>query len=159
MPGVLQSPYHRLGGDESVVRLVERFYQQMDTLPEAATIRALHADELLPMVDKLSVFLIGWMGGPQSYTERFGRVVIPAGPDPSSPLPLFERIDGEPNRSTRRQTSEKLNCGGAGASSPEECQRRQGGGRQWCSRRLGDCREHEVLGQREVRKRRVVDQR
>ncbi len=30
------------------------------------------------MLDKLSVFLIGWMGGPQRYRERFGRIVIPA---------------------------------------------------------------------------------
>ena len=34
------------------------------------------------MVDKLAVFLIGWMGGPQHYTERFGRVVIPAAHQP-----------------------------------------------------------------------------
>ena len=73
-----ESPYRSLGGDEGVARLVECFYEHMATLPEAATIRAMHADDLAPMVDKLSVFLIGWMGGPQHYTERFGRVIIPA---------------------------------------------------------------------------------
>ncbi len=78
MSNEIQSPYLRLGCAAGVVRLVELFYMQMDTLPEAATIRALHADELAPMVDKLSVFLIGWMGGPQNYTKRFGRIVIPA---------------------------------------------------------------------------------
>jgi hemoglobin len=57
---------------------VDRFYANMDTLPEAATIRALHADDLAPMVEKLAVFLIGWMGGPRRYTERFGPVIIPA---------------------------------------------------------------------------------
>jgi hemoglobin len=61
---------------------VERFYQYMDTLPEAATIRAMHAADLGPMVDKLSVFLIGWMGGPENYSQRFGRVVIPAAHQP-----------------------------------------------------------------------------
>jgi hemoglobin len=74
----MESPYRRLGGDEGVARLVERFYENMATLPEAATIRAMHAGDLAPMVDKLSVFLVGWMGGPQHYTERFGRVIIPA---------------------------------------------------------------------------------
>ena len=61
-----------------VMRLVERFYHHMDTRSEAATIRAMHADDLAPMVEKLGVFLIGWMGGPQRYNERFGRVIIPA---------------------------------------------------------------------------------
>jgi hemoglobin len=73
-----QSPYQRLGGTEAVVHLVEHFYQRMTTSPEATTIRAMHGDDLAPMVDKLSVFLIGWMGGPQNYRERFGRVIIPA---------------------------------------------------------------------------------
>ena len=73
-----KSPYQRLGGDDGVTRLVERFYGRMTSSPEAATIRAMHGDDLAPMVDKLSVFLIGWMGGPQSYRERFGRVIIPA---------------------------------------------------------------------------------
>ena len=72
------SPYQRLGGDAGVMRLVERFYHHMDTFPEAASIRAMHADDLAPMIDKLGVFLIGWMGGPENYRERFGRVVIPA---------------------------------------------------------------------------------
>lgn len=82
MPDPIETLYRRLGGDEGVVRLVERFYQYMDTLPEAATIRALHRGDLAPMVDKLSVFLIGWMGGPQNYRKRFGRVIIPAAHEP-----------------------------------------------------------------------------
>jgi hemoglobin len=74
----VESPYQRLGGDAGVMRLVTRFYHHMDTLPEAGPIRAMHADDLTPMIDKLGVFLIGWMGGPENYRERFGRVVIPA---------------------------------------------------------------------------------
>ena len=66
MPEAILTPHEQLGGDAGVVRLVERFYERMDAEPEAATIRALHADELAPMVDKLSVFLIGWLGGPAS---------------------------------------------------------------------------------------------
>ncbi len=34
--------------------------------------------ELARQEDKLATFLVGWMGGPQRYNERFGRVVIPA---------------------------------------------------------------------------------
>jgi hemoglobin len=71
------TPYTLLGGDEGVRKLVSDFYALMDSLPEAAPIRAMHKGDLAEMEDKLSTFLIGWMGGPQRYTERFGRVVIP----------------------------------------------------------------------------------
>jgi len=73
----IRSPWERLGGDAGVRALVERFYGFMDELPEARTIREMHGADLEPMVDKLATFLIGWMGGPQRYRERFGRVIIP----------------------------------------------------------------------------------
>lgn len=82
MSETVESPYLRLGGDAGVLQLVERFYHHMDTLPEAARIRAMHAADLTPMVDKLATFLIGWMGGPERYRERFGRVIIPAAHEP-----------------------------------------------------------------------------
>jgi hemoglobin len=72
-----QNPFEALGGEEGVVALVDRFYELMDTLPEAAPIRAMHAGDLELIRDKLATFLIGWMGGPQRYHEKFGRVVIP----------------------------------------------------------------------------------
>jgi hemoglobin len=73
----MNTPYEQLG-DEGVRTLVDRFYAVMSTRPDAAVIRAMHKDDLAVMSDKLATFLVGWMGGPQRYTERFGRVVIPA---------------------------------------------------------------------------------
>ena len=73
----MNTPYEQLG-DEGVRALVDRFYRAMDTRPDAAVIRAMHKEELALMSDKLATFLVGWMGGPQRYNERFGRVVIPA---------------------------------------------------------------------------------
>jgi hemoglobin len=72
-----ENPFEALGGEEGVIRLVDRFYERMDTLPEAAPIRAMHKESLDLIKDKLATFLIGWMGGPQRYNEKFGRVVIP----------------------------------------------------------------------------------
>ncbi len=72
-----KTPYELLGGDAGVRQLVSDFYHFMDTLPEAAPIRAMHEGDLSEMTDKLGTFLIGWMGGPQRYQERFGRVIIP----------------------------------------------------------------------------------
>lgn len=74
----MDSPYEQLGRENGVQGLVARFYGYMATLPEASTIRAMHARDLSPMIEKLAVFLVGWMGGPRRYTERFGPVVIPA---------------------------------------------------------------------------------
>ncbi|MDH5376931.1 MAG: hypothetical protein OEX00_01250, partial [Gammaproteobacteria bacterium] len=40
------SPYNKLGGDAAVRELVDRFYDYMDTLPEAQGIRRLHPADL-----------------------------------------------------------------------------------------------------------------
>jgi hemoglobin len=79
-----QTPYELLGGDGGVRQLTSDFYRLMDTLPDAATIRAMHKGDLAEMTDKLGTFLIGWLGGPQHYQERFGRVIIPLAHRPFS---------------------------------------------------------------------------
>jgi hemoglobin len=65
--------YHKLGGETAVRNLVERFYQLMDELPEARTIRALHPADLTQSKERLFLFLSGWLGGPPLYAERFGQ--------------------------------------------------------------------------------------
>ena len=67
-----QNPhYERIGGEAKVRELVKRFYELMDTLPEAAGIRAMHRD-LAESEEKLFLFLSGWLGGPQLYVEKYG---------------------------------------------------------------------------------------
>lgn len=66
------SHFEQLGGDAGIRRLVDRFYDLMDTAPEAATIRALHARSLKSSRDKLHLFLTGWTGGPPVYVEKHG---------------------------------------------------------------------------------------
>jgi hemoglobin len=66
------TPYQQIGGDDGVRRLVDRFYDLMDTAPEAATVRALHATSLKASREKLYLYLTGWTGGPQHYVERYG---------------------------------------------------------------------------------------
>ncbi len=67
-----QTIYEQIGGEQTVRRLIDRFYDLMDTLPEAAGIRALHPEALDESREKLFMFLTGWMGGPPLYIERFG---------------------------------------------------------------------------------------
>lgn len=64
--------YQRIGGEKVVRKLVERFYQLMDELPEAYELRKLHAPDLSLAEEKLFMFLSGWMGGPPLYIEQFG---------------------------------------------------------------------------------------
>jgi hemoglobin len=67
-----------IGGEQSVHRLVDRFYDLMDTLPEAAGIRALHPTSLASSREKLRLFLTGWLGGPPLYAERYGPPMLRA---------------------------------------------------------------------------------
>lgn len=66
------SPYQRLGGEIAVKKLVNRFYELMDTLPEAVTIRALHPQDLTESNNKLFMFLSGWLGGPDLFQQAYG---------------------------------------------------------------------------------------
>ena len=64
--------YEQIGGEAGVRKLVDRFYDLMDTDPQAAGIRALHPAELTGSREKLFLFLSGWMGGPSLYIQRHG---------------------------------------------------------------------------------------
>lgn len=61
-----------MGGEPVIKKLVDDFYHLMDTLPEAAGIRAQHAPDLKEANEKLFMFLMGWTGGPQLYIEKHG---------------------------------------------------------------------------------------
>jgi hemoglobin len=72
----IASHYNRIGGEERVRALVERFYAVMDELPEAYGIRKLHGRDLQSASEKLFKFLSGWMGGPQLYVEQYGHPML-----------------------------------------------------------------------------------
>ena len=65
------TPFEHFGGQPVVDRLVDLFYDRMDTLPEARDIRALHPANLAPLRALLKEYLAEWLGGPKLYsTER-----------------------------------------------------------------------------------------
>ncbi len=66
------SIYTLIGGETGLRSLVNRFYDLMDSSPEAAKIRAFHAKSLKQSREKLFMFLSGWSGGPPLYVEKFG---------------------------------------------------------------------------------------
>jgi hemoglobin len=69
---MVETHYQRLAGEETIRRLVDRFYDLMDSEPEYYGIRKLHPPSLDGARGKLFMFLSGWTGGPQPYTEQFG---------------------------------------------------------------------------------------
>ncbi|MEP5837512.1 MAG: group II truncated hemoglobin [Marinobacter sp.] len=70
-----QTPYEALG-ETGIRELTGVFYDLMDELPEVAGIRAMHAADLGPMKEKLAEYLIGWMGGPPLYANKYGSVCM-----------------------------------------------------------------------------------
>ena len=64
--------YEELGGEAGIRSLVDRFYDLMDSAPEAVHVRALHAKTLKASREKLFLFLTGWTDGPDLYVEAFG---------------------------------------------------------------------------------------
>lgn len=66
------SMFERVGGAVTIDRLVEAFYGKMDTLPEARTIRTMHAPDLGPVKNVLKRYLSEWTGGPKLYSPEKG---------------------------------------------------------------------------------------
>jgi hemoglobin len=76
--GTEDASYQAAGGFAGLQQLVNDFYDIMDTLPEAAHIRAMHPADLTVSKDKLARFLAGWLGGPRLFREKYGPIAIPA---------------------------------------------------------------------------------
>ena len=68
----MKTHYDMLGGEAGIRRLVDRFYDLMDELPEAWELRKIHPQDLQGSRDKLFKFLSGWLGGPGLYEAEYG---------------------------------------------------------------------------------------
>lgn len=68
--------YEAIGGDPTVRALTHRFYELMDTLPEAARCRAVHPADLSGSEEKFYEYLTGWLGGPPIYLEKRGHPML-----------------------------------------------------------------------------------
>ena len=70
-----QTPFQILG-ETGIRDLTNAFYDIMDRDPEFAQLRRMHAEDLSPMKEKLAEYLIGWMGGPPLYAQKYGTVCM-----------------------------------------------------------------------------------
>lgn len=64
--------YEMMGEESGLRALVNRFYDVIETSPEATRLRALHPKSLKQSREKFFMFLSGWTGGPQLYVEKYG---------------------------------------------------------------------------------------
>ncbi|MBB3964922.1 group II truncated hemoglobin [Rhizobium metallidurans] len=64
--------YEAVGGDATIRALSHRFYELMDTLPEASHVRAVHPPTLECSEAKFYEYLTGYLGGPPVYVEKYG---------------------------------------------------------------------------------------
>jgi hemoglobin len=72
----MQTHYERIGGEDMVRRLVDRFYDLMDEDPDYYGVRKLHPADLSGSREKLFMFLSGWMGGPPLFVEKIGQPML-----------------------------------------------------------------------------------
>lgn len=75
--GVGDCSFRFAGGEDGIKNLVDEFYNQMDTVPEAKLIRDMHPKDLTISKDKLTRFLCGWLGGPKLFHEKYGSIKLP----------------------------------------------------------------------------------
>jgi hemoglobin len=64
-----RTPFEALGGAAVIRRIVDRFYDLMDSEPQYARLRAMHAADLAPMQASLAGWLSAWAGGPRDWFE------------------------------------------------------------------------------------------
>lgn len=76
--GAATTAYELMGGQDTVDRLVDGFYDRMETLPEAAVIRAMHSADLTAIRVLLKKYLGEWLGGPRRYTSERGHPMLRA---------------------------------------------------------------------------------
>ena len=69
--------YRAAGELAGITSLVDAFYSNMDTFPEARVIRKMHPGDLTESRKKLTYFLCGVLGGPRLFIEHYGGINLP----------------------------------------------------------------------------------
>jgi len=81
------TPYEIIGQEDGVRQLAGAFYEAMDELEEAESVRRMHAENLDIIKQKLFEYLNGWLGGPHLYKDKYGTICLT---EPHQPYPIGE---------------------------------------------------------------------
>ena len=81
----MSTPYEIIGQEEGVKALAGAFYEAMDELEQAESVRRMHAENLDVIQEKLFEYLNGWLGGPHLYKDKYGTICLT---EPHQPYPI-----------------------------------------------------------------------
>ena len=81
----MSTPYEIIGQEEGVKALAGAFYEAMDELEQAESVRRMHAENLDVIQQKLFEYLNGWLGGPHLYKDKYGTICLT---EPHQPYPI-----------------------------------------------------------------------
>ena len=82
------TPFEMIGGVEPIRRVVDAIYDLVESDPQYAELRAMHAPDMTPMRDALTGFFTGWMGGSREwFTAQGGFCVMTR----HSKMPITEK--------------------------------------------------------------------
>lgn len=90
--GTGDASFQAAGGVAGLEKLVNDFYDIMDSAADMQALRAMHAADLTESRDKLSRFLSAWLGGPRRYAEKYGTIHVP-GAHQHMPIDVQEMED------------------------------------------------------------------
>lgn len=66
------SPYCLIGGEKGTRALAERFYDIMQTEPEATALLNIHPQPMDSIRQRFFEYLSGWLGGPPLFEQEYG---------------------------------------------------------------------------------------
>ncbi|MBM6550700.1 group II truncated hemoglobin [Marinomonas ostreistagni] len=66
-----------IGGLEGLNKLVRTFYRLMADTPAYRPLFDMHPQPVDTSIDKLILFLHGWMGGERMYAAKYGQIALP----------------------------------------------------------------------------------
>ncbi|MFD1382991.1 group II truncated hemoglobin [Rhodanobacter aciditrophus] len=66
-----------IGGMEGLTQLVNAFYRIMKDTPAYRPLFDMHPQPIDTSIDKLILFLHGWMGGERMYAKKYGHIALP----------------------------------------------------------------------------------
>lgn len=66
------SPYILIGGEKGTRDLAERFYDVMQSAPEAKELLSIHPQPMDSIRQRFYEYLSGWLGGPPLFEKQYG---------------------------------------------------------------------------------------
>jgi len=68
----VETPFEQIGGTKRIRELVDHFYDLMELEEGYAHLRSIHSQDLSNSRERLYLFLVGWLGGPDLYSPVHG---------------------------------------------------------------------------------------